>query len=116
MTARPSAEHTGGPAAGLAAFLVVGLPAGAWVDRWLKRRTMITADLARMAAMAAVPLLWWAGDLQIWHLYMISAVVGVATVFFDVSYQSFVPLLVAPGKVGEANSKLEVTAQLARIG
>jgi MFS family permease len=103
-------------AAGLAAFLVVGLPAGALVDRWLKRRTMIAADLVRMAAMAAVPLLWWAGSLQIWHLYVISAVVGVATVFFDVSYQSFVPLLVAPGKVGEANSKLEATAQLARIG
>ena len=103
-------------AAGLAAFLVVGLPAGAWVDRWLKRRTMIAADLVRMTAMAAVPLLWWAGSLQIWHLYVISAVVGVATVFFDVSYQSFGPLLVAPGKVGEANSKLEATAQLARIG
>lgn len=103
-------------AAGLAAFLVVGLPAGAWVDRWLKRRTMITADLVRMAAMSAVPLLWWAGSLEIWHLYVISAVVGVATVFFDVSYQSFVPLLVAPGKVGEANSKLEATAQIARIG
>jgi MFS family permease len=63
-------------AAGLAAFLVVGLPAGAWVDRWLKRRTMIAADLVRMAAMAVVPLLWWAGALQIWHLYLISAVVG----------------------------------------
>lgn len=52
-------------AAGLAAFLIVGLPAGAWVDRWLKRRTMIIADLARMAAMAAVPLLWWGGILEI---------------------------------------------------
>jgi MFS family permease len=103
-------------AAGLAAFLVVGLPAGAWVDRWLKRRTMIAADLVRMAAMTAVPLLWWAGSLEIWHLYLVSGVVGVATVFFDVSYQSFVPLLVPPGKVGEANSKLEATAQVARIG
>lgn len=103
-------------AAGLAAFLAVGLPAGAWVDRWLKRRTMIIADLVRMAAMAAVPLLWWAGSLEIWHLYLVSGVVGVATVFFDVSYQSFVPLLVAPGNVGEANGKLEATAQVARIG
>ena len=103
-------------AAGLAAFLAVGLPAGAWVDRWLKRRTMIIADLVRMAAMAAVPLLWWAGSLEIWHLYLVSGVVGVATVFFDVSYQSFVPLLVAPGTVGEANGKLEATAQVARIG
>lgn len=103
-------------AAGLVAFLVVGLPAGAWVDRWLKRRTMIAADLARAAAMAAVPLLWWGGMLQIWHLYVIAVIAGTATVFFEVSYQSYVPVLVAPGNVGQANSKLEATAQIARIG
>lgn len=103
-------------AAGLAAFLVIGLPAGAWVDRWLKRRTMIVADLVRTAAMATVPVLWWAGILQIWHLYAVAAVVGAATVFFDVSYQSYVPVLVNAVKVSQANSKLEATSQIARIG
>ncbi len=103
-------------AAGLAAFLLIGLPAGAWVDRWLKRRTMIVADLVRTAAMATVPMLWWAGTLQIWHLYAVAAVVGAATVFFDVSYQSYVPVLVDAAKVPQANSKLEATSQIARIG
>jgi MFS family permease len=103
-------------AAGLAAFLLIGLPAGAWVDRWLKRRTMIVADLVRTAAMATVPILWWTGILQIWHLYAVAAVVGAATVFFDVSYQSYVPVLVDAGKVPQANSKLEATSQIARIG
>jgi MFS family permease len=103
-------------AAGLAAFLVVGLPAGAWVDRWLKRRTMIAANIVRTAAMAAVPLLWWGGLLEVWHLYVVAAIVGTATVFFDVSYQSYVPVLVSPGNVGQANSKLEATSQIARIG
>ncbi|GAA4029022.1 MFS transporter [Arthrobacter methylotrophus] len=103
-------------AAGLAAFLLIGLPAGAWVDRWLKRRTMIVADLVRTAAMAAVPLLWWTGMLQIWHLYAVAAVVGTATVFFDVAYQSYVPVLVHAAKVPQANSKLEATSQIARIG
>ncbi|MDQ0258505.1 MFS family permease [Sinomonas atrocyanea] len=103
-------------AAAMAAFLVVGLPAGAWVDRWLKRRTMIRADLVRMAAMAAVPALWWAGALQMWHLYVVAAVVGVATVFFDVAYQSYIPLLVQRAQVAEANGKLEATAQVARMG
>ncbi|WP_269992909.1 MFS transporter [Arthrobacter sp. B2a2-09] len=103
-------------AASLAAFLLIGLPAGAWVDRWLKRRTMIVADLVRTAAMATVPILWWAGILQIWHLYAVAAVVGAATVFFDVSYQSYVPVLVDALKVPQANSKLEATSQIARIG
>ncbi|GAB2725998.1 MFS transporter [Arthrobacter bambusae] len=103
-------------AASLAAFLLIGLPAGAWVDRWLKRRTMIVADLVRTAAMATVPILWWGGVLQIWHLYAVAAVVGAATVFFDVSYQSYVPVLVDAAKVPQANSKLEATSQIARIG
>jgi MFS family permease len=103
-------------AAGLAAFLAVGLPAGAWVDRWLKRKTMIAADLLRMAAMAVVPLLWWGGTLEIWHLYVITATVGTATVFFDVAYQSYVPVLVESPQVREANSNLEATTQVARIG
>ncbi|GHG47046.1 MFS transporter [Sinomonas cellulolyticus] len=103
-------------AASMAAFLIVGLPAGAWVDRWLKRGTMIRADLVRMTAMSAVPLLWWAGALQMWHLYVVAAVVGVATVFFDVAYQSYIPLLVQRAQVADANGKLEATAQVARMG
>ncbi|WP_334171614.1 MFS transporter [Sinomonas sp.] len=103
-------------AASMAAFLVVGLPAGAWVDRWLKRRTMIRADLVRMCAMLAVPLLWWAGALQMWHLFVVAGVVGLATVFFDVSYQSYIPVLVDRPLVADANGKLEATAQVARLG
>lgn len=103
-------------ASATAAFLLVGLPAGAWVDRWIKRRVMITADLLRVAAMSVVPLLWWADVLAIWHLYIVAGVVGIATVFFDVSYQSIVPILVRREQVPDANSKLESTAQLARMG
>lgn len=103
-------------AAQTAAFLIVGLPAGAWIDRMLKRRVMIGADLVRALALSAIPVLWFAGALEIWHLYIVGAVVGVATVFFDVSYQSYVPILLPGVQVGDANSKLETTAQIARIG
>ncbi len=103
-------------AAQTAAFLVVGLPAGAWIDRMLKRQVMIVADLVRVVALALVPALWFAGTLQIWHLYVIGAVIGVATVFFDVSYQSFIPVLLPSEQIGSANSKLEATSQVARIG
>jgi len=103
-------------AAETAAFLVVGLPAGAWIDRMLKRRVMIAADLIRALFLAAVPVLWFAGVLEIWHLVIIATVIGVATVFFDVSYQSFVPVLLPGPQVGQANSYLETTGQISRIG
>lgn len=102
-------------ASGVAAFLLVGLPAGAWIDRMRKRHVMIAADLVRAVALAALPLLWWAGVLQIWHLYVVALIMGIATVFFDVSYQSIVPSLVRPNQIAEANGKFESTAQVANI-
>ncbi len=102
-------------AAGVAAFLLIGLPAGAWIDRMRKRHVMIAADLARAAALAVLPLLWWLGALEMWHLYAVALVMGVATVFFDVSYQSIVPSLVRSAQIAEANGKLESTQQVAGI-
>ena len=100
---------------GTAAFLLVGLIAGAWVDRWLKRRVMIVSDLIRFATLISIPLLWFAGQLQIWHLFAVAAIVGVAAVFFDVAYQSYIPILVEKDHIGPANSYLETTNQVAGV-
>ena len=98
-----------------AAFLLIGLPAGAWVDRWRKRRVMLIADLARAIVLASVPIMFFAGVLTIWQLMVVGAIVGVASVFFDVAYQSYLPVLVDLKQLGEGNSKLETTGQLARV-
>lgn len=102
-------------AANVAAFLLVGLPAGAWIDRMRKRHVMIAADVVRAVALALVPVLWMAGMLEIWHLIAIALVLGVATVFFDVSYQSIIPSLVKPTQIAEANGKLQSSYELANI-
>jgi len=102
-------------AANVAAFLVVGLPAGAWIDRMRKRHVMIWADAVRAVTLGAVPVLWLTGTLHIWHLIVVALIMGVATVFFDVSNQSLVPSLVRPGQIAEANGKLQSTEQLANL-
>jgi MFS family permease len=102
-------------AANVAAFLVVGLPAGAWIDRMRKRHVMIAADLVRAVALSMLPLLAMFGALQMWHVYVVALVMGVATVFFDVSYQSIIPSLVRSNQIAEANGKLESTSQLAGL-
>jgi MFS family permease len=99
-----------------AAFLVVGLPAGAWVDRWMKRRVMILADLVRLVAIGIIPLLYFTGQLEVWHLFVTGAIIGVATVFFDVAYQSFIPILMPKDKIQSANAALETTVQVSFIG
>ncbi|TCC50207.1 hypothetical protein E0H75_18230 [Kribbella capetownensis] len=37
-------------------FLVIGLPAGAWVDRWPRRRVLLAADLVSAVVLAGVPI------------------------------------------------------------
>ena len=102
-------------AAQVAAFLIVGLPAGAWIDRMRKRHVMIVADAIRAAALATLPLLAVLGVLQIWHMIAVALIMGVATVFFDVSNQSIVPSLVRTNQIAEANGKLQSTEQLAGL-
>ncbi|MEU4745184.1 MFS transporter, partial [Actinosynnema sp. NPDC023658] len=42
-------------AAGTAAFLLIGLPAGVWVDRLSRRPVMLAADFTRAALLLSVP-------------------------------------------------------------
>ncbi|MGW4407435.1 MFS transporter [Nonomuraea sp. NPDC004702] len=94
-------------------FLLLGLPAGALVDRWSKRRTMMVSALVRAVSIALIPVAWLTGTLSIWVLYVVATVVGVCTVFFNVAYQSYVPVLVPDHEISKANARLETTAQVA---
>lgn len=97
------------------AFLLVGLPAGAWVDRWRKRRVVIAGDLVRGAVLLSLPLAWLLDALTMWQVYVVALVVGTATVFFDVAHQSYLPHLVPSKQIGEANAKIMATGEVARI-
>ncbi|MEW2176208.1 MFS transporter [Streptomyces sp. NPDC005406] len=102
-------------AASTVCYLLIGLPAGAWVDRMFKRRTMMWAALVRALAVLVLPLLWFTGDLGMGALYAVALVVGVVTVFFDVGYQSYVPVLVPEEDIAPANARLEATSQVSTL-
>ena len=102
-------------AASTAAFLVVGLPAGAWVDRVRKRRVMIVADVGRMLALGSVPIAYAIGELTLAQLFVVTLGSGILTVFFDVAYQSYLPSLVGREHLVEGNAKLAGSAQVATV-
>ncbi|GES28131.1 MFS transporter [Streptomyces angustmyceticus] len=102
-------------AAETAAFLLVGLPAGAWVDRMRKLPLMIRADVVRALAMASVPLAAVTGVLTMTQLYVVALVTGVATVFFDVAHQSFLPQLLPRDQLVAGNGALETIRSSAQV-
>jgi predicted MFS family arabinose efflux permease len=86
------------------AFLLIGLPAGAWVDRLRHRPVLIAADLARAVLFASVPVAWALDVLTLGQLYAVVLLNGCATVFFDVGSQSFLPRLVDREALVPANA------------
>lgn len=96
-------------------FLLFALPAGVWVDRLRRKPILVLADLGRAIALASIPLAYAADALTIWQLYLVGFATGTLTVFFDVSYQSYLPSLVERGQLVEGNSKLEVSRSGAQL-
>jgi MFS family permease len=96
-------------------WLLVGLVAGAWVDRMRRRPVMVAADLGRAALLGFIPLAAAAGILRMEYLYGVAFLVGVLNVFFDVAYTAFLPTMIPREQLVEGNSKLQVSASIAEI-
>lgn len=114
LNARPS-EMGFMTAVGAAATLLMGLAAGGWADRMRRRPIMIASDLARAALLASIPVAAVMGRLTMAQLYIVTALTGLCTVFFDVAYQTYIPALVERENLLEANSKLAMTSAAAEI-
>lgn len=100
---------------GAAAILLFGLFAGAWADRLHRRPILIWADLGRAAVLGTIPLAVAFGRLTMGHLYLVAAASAVLTVFFDVSYQAYLPSLVSSDNILEGNSKMTLSESVAGV-
>lgn len=96
-----------------AAFLIISLPAGAWVDRMRKKRVIVLGDLVRAVLLLSIPAAWLLDVLSMAQLYLVAALVGVVTVFFDIANQSYLPQIVEGNSLGDGNGKLQASQQTA---
>ncbi|MDR7419578.1 MAG: MFS transporter [Armatimonadota bacterium] len=98
-----------------APFLLIGLLAGAWVDRWRRRPVLIAGDIGRALVLVALPVAMHRDVLSLPVLYAGALAIGVLTVFFDVAWQAYLPSLVGRRRLLEGNSKLEASRSTAQI-
>ena len=88
-------------------FALIGLPAGAWVDRFRRRPLLVASDLARAVLLGSVPVAALFGVLTLTQLIVVALLTGFARVFFDVGYQSYLPSVVGKDRVLAGNAALE---------
>jgi predicted MFS family arabinose efflux permease len=99
-----------------AGVLVVGLVAGAWVDRLRRRPILVWTDIIRAALLFWIPIAFAIGALRIEQLYAVAFIEACLASLFNAAYPAYVPSLIGTDRVVDANSKLATSSSIAEIG
>jgi hypothetical protein len=84
------------------------MPAGVFVDRSPRRPMMIGASVVRGLALVSLPFAFALHHATLGQFFVVSFVVGLASVVFDSAYVAFFPTLVAREHVAEGNAKMSM--------
>src|SRR5919202_197162 len=87
--------------------LVVGLIAGVFVDRWDRRRVMITADMIRGVLVFLIPFLIASNVTWLYVIVMLSSAVGQ---FFDPAHASLLPEVASDEELAAANALMQISS------
>ena len=95
------------------AFALIG---GSLADQWNRRFAMVGADVARAAAVIALPIIAATGTLEIWHMAVVAALVGALGSLFDPALQASLPDLAGDAESLRAvNALMDATRRVARV-
>ena len=90
-------------------FLLLGLPAGAFVDRWDRKRVMIVCDAGRALALGSIPLALALGRLTLAQLYIVALLEGALNVFFSLAETAALTRVVTREQIPAATTLNEIT-------
>jgi predicted MFS family arabinose efflux permease len=85
-------------------YLLFSLPAGAFVDRWDRKRAMILCDTGRALALCSIPVAQMLGVLSIAQLFAVSFIEGTFFVFFSLAETAALPQVVPPAQLPAATA------------
>lgn len=101
-------------AAGSAAWLIIGLPAGVIVSRFPLRGSLVTADIARAIVLLSVPAAAALHLLTVAQLIVVATLVGIFSVLFDVAFSTFLPSVVPAEDLTARNSLVQGSESVAQ--
>jgi predicted MFS family arabinose efflux permease len=95
--------------------LLLGILAGAWVDRLHKTPVMMAMDLGRALVLLAIPVAAVFDVLSIPLLIAVALLTGAQSVVFNAAYVSILPSLVKRSELSDANGKLYASMSTAQV-
>jgi MFS family permease len=104
-------------------FMATALPAicvspfaGALVDRWSRRRTMMFCDGLGAGLMVALAGLLATGHLAVWHVYLAASCTSLLDTFRTPALSASIPLVTQPAQLPRANAMVQTGEAAAVIG
>ncbi|MEU2376573.1 MFS transporter [Streptomyces misionensis] len=116
-----TALHSSGTEVGLISavqfvpVVLLSLVAGMVVDRHPPRRTLVITSVVRGAALGFLGLAQATAGLTATHVVVAAAVIGTATVFYEVAYQSTLPKIVPLDSISSANGLHQATYSISQL-
>jgi DHA3 family macrolide efflux protein-like MFS transporter len=95
--------------------ILLGPIAGAYVDRWNRKRVMIVADAVIALASLWLAYQFWAGTMQVWYVYVVMLVRAMGNIFHSPAMAASTSLLVPKehlARVAGANQTLNGTLSI----
>lgn len=114
--------HASGTAIGLLTAvgylgpLVVGLPAGVWVENRKRVPILIGSDGVRLVLVGSVALLGSVSKAPMWQLCAVAALVAAAGVFYDTGTQALLPEVLTSEQRAEGSAALATARGIAAVG
>ncbi|NJP99957.1 MFS transporter [Streptomyces sp. PLAI1-29] len=96
-------------------MLVLGLYGGVIADRFSRRRLLLVTQSAMGLTGLALAVLTLSGHVQVWHVYLMALLLGLATVVDNPARQAFAAEMVGPEDLRNAVSLNSANFQSARI-
>jgi MFS family permease len=100
---------------GMLPGILVSIVAGAAVDRWDRRRTMIFADTGAALSTLAIAVLYMAGSLEVWHVCIAVAFSATMRAFQQPAWAASTALLVPAEHLGRASGLMNMARSTAQI-
>jgi MFS family permease len=114
-------EITGSPYSASTILILEGLPkllglvAGAVIDRSNKKNLLIFGDIFRGVILIIAYVIYLSSALSVWHIYFVVALLNAASVFYTPALRSILPTIVPNHELPRANALIQTGQQLAKI-
>jgi len=95
--------------------ILVGLPAGVWLDRTRRKPVIVVSQVVSAGALATIPIAAVLHMLSIGQLYIVAFVAGLAATMWGIAFTAFVPTIAGRERLIEANTRIQSSLTVANL-